>query len=96
MEKVYLIFTVHDVKTVQVDVFGNKEDAIKRIDDYSDAQVRLENSEISDKYSDEFVPQELYQMFWPIGKILYGVTVEGLFQGKKHYTDRFIIEKEVN
>lgn len=105
MKKVYLVFTVNNTKTVvDVEVFTNKEDAIKRIDDYSDDQVNLEKgiSEISDKYSDEFVPQELHQMFWAIGKILYGIRVKeylvkGFYKAKISYTtDRFVVEKEVN
>jgi hypothetical protein len=105
MKKVYLVFTVIDSKTVDdVEVFTNKEDAIERIDYYSDAQVNLEKgvSEISDKYSDEFVPQELHQMFWPVGKILYGIRVKGylvkgFYKAKISYTtDRFVVEKEVN
>lgn len=102
MKKVYLVFTVNDTKTVNIEVFIDKEDAIKRIDDYSDAQVNLENSEIYDKYSDEFVPQEIYQMFWPVGKILYGTRVKKCFETKGFYkskiiytTDRFVVEKEV-
>lgn len=103
MKKVYLVFTVNESKTVDVDVFTNKEDAIKRIDVYSDAQVNLENSEISDKFSEIFVPQEIYQMFWPVGKILYGTRVKSCFETKGFYkakisytTDRFVVEKEVN
>ena len=100
MKKVYLAFTVNDTKTIDVEVFTNKEDAIKRID----AQVNLESgvSEISDKYSDEFVPQELHQMFWPVGKLLYGIRVKGylvkgFYKTTISYTiDRFVVEKEVN
>lgn len=103
MKKVYLVFTVNDSKTVDdVEVFTNKEDAIERIDYYSDAQVHLENSEI-DKYSEIFLPQEIYQMFWPVGKILYGTRVKSCFVTKGFYktkisytTDRFVVEKEVN
>lgn len=102
MKKVYLVFTVNDSKTVHdVEVFANKEDAIERIDVYSDAQANLENSEI-DKYSEIFLPQEIYQMFWPVGKILYGIRVKGclvkgFYKTKISYTtDRFVVEKEVN
>ena len=102
MEKAYLVFTLHEdnfsgSETISVDLFTNKEDAIKRVDEYSDAQIYIEKSEIIREFGIYFdvvfVPEEIYK-FWPTGKVIYGKTVRSEFMKKYCYTYRFVIEKE--
>lgn len=102
MEKAYLVFTLHEdnfsgSETISVDLFTNKEDAVKRVDEYSDAQIYIEKGEIIREfgiYFDvEFVPEEIYK-FWPTGKVIYGKTIRSTFMKEYCYTYRFVIEKE--
>lgn len=102
MEKAYLVITLHEdnfggSENICVDLFTNKEDAVKRIDEYSDSQVSLEKGEIIRQFGTycgaEFVPEEVYR-FWPTGKVIYGKTVRSEFMREYCYTYRFLIEKE--
>ena len=81
-----------------MDLFTNKEDAINRIDEYSDSQIQLEKGEIIRIFGDycgaNFVPQEIYSRFWALGTIVYGKTVRSTFMGEYCYTYRFLIEQE--
>lgn len=103
MEKIYLVFTVHEDnfynnKTVTVDCFKSKEEAIGRIHLYTDAQVVLEKAESTDTFGidfdiNSFIPGPIKSMFWGMGKILYGKTVTGKFKDTFNYTYRFMVEK---
>lgn len=102
MERAYLVITLHEdnfggSENISIDLFTNKEDAVKRIDDYSDAQVSIEKGEITRQFGTycgaEFVPEKVYK-FWPTGKVIYGKTVRSEFMREFCYTYRFLIEKD--
>lgn len=105
MKKSYLVFTVNENKgnkIISTVIFDNQEDAIKRVDDYSEAEIKLQkNSEIIGKYgshiyndSHAFVPRSLFRMFFALD-IFYGKTVKCFLNDNYYYTHRFVVEKEV-